>query len=175
MNKRLIRSIIPIILVIAADQASKIIAKNELKGEGSISQFNDIWRWVYAENTGAFLSWGSDLDGIGHLLLMKVIPVVLLVGLFIYTIWSEEVILKQVIPLSLIIGGGMSNLYDRMMYGRVIDFMNIGIGDLRTGIFNIADMAIMTGIIWLLISSFSEKKQSKQEDKAIKESTPLEE
>ena len=106
MNKRVIRCLLPIILVIAADQASKIVAKNQLKGEGTISQFNDIWRWVYAENTGAFLSWGSDLDGIGHLLLMKVIPVILLIGLFIYTIWSKEVPLNQVLPLGLILGGG---------------------------------------------------------------------
>ena len=162
------------LLIIGADQLTKIIAKNKLKGEGVISQFNDIWRWVYAENTGAFLSWGSDLDGIGHLLLMKVIPVILIIGLFAYTLWSKEVPLKQVIPLGLILGGGLSNLVDRMLYGRVIDFMNMGIGDLRTGIFNIADMAIMTGIFWLLFTSFGERKQAKSEHEEVKETSTTE-
>jgi signal peptidase II len=45
-----------------------------------------------------------------------------------------------------ILAGGMSNMIDRVLAGVVIDFMNIGIGSLRTGIFNVADMAIMAGL-----------------------------
>lgn len=48
---------------------------------------------------------------------------------------------------ALIIGGGLSNLIDRIInQGAVIDFMNIGVGSLRTGIFNVADVAIMVGM-----------------------------
>jgi signal peptidase II len=47
--------------------------------------------------------------------------------------------------LTLFVAGGLSNWFDRAMTGRVIDFMNVGIGSLRTGVFNVADVAIMCG------------------------------
>ena len=47
---------------------------------------------------------------------------------------------------ALMVAGGTSNLMDRISYGMVIDFMNVGIGPVRTGIFNVADMAIMVGV-----------------------------
>jgi signal peptidase II len=53
--------------------------------------------------------------------------------------------------LALLIGGGVSNLVDRISRGAVVDFLNLGIGSLRTGIFNVADMAIMSGIALLIV------------------------
>jgi len=51
-------------------------------------------------------------------------------------------------------------LIDRIFNeGRVIDFMNIGIGSLRTGIFNVADIAITLGVMWIILSSIIEKRQ----------------
>ena len=53
---------------------------------------------------------------------------------------------------SLIFAGGASNLADRLLYdGYVVDFINIGIGSFRTGIFNIADVAITAGVVILLL------------------------
>jgi signal peptidase II len=57
------------------------------------------------------------------------------------------------ISLTLIFSGGISNFYDRASNnGAVIDFLNVGIGSLRTGIFNVADMAIMLGVFLLLFA-----------------------
>ena len=53
--------------------------------------------------------------------------------------------------LLLFLAGGVSNLIDRVTLGRVIDFLNVGIGPLRTGIFNIADMAIIAGVVILIV------------------------
>ena len=50
----------------------------------------------------------------------------------------------------LLFAGGFSNLVDRVVHGRVVDFLNVGIGPVRTGIFNVADMAIMLGVALLL-------------------------
>jgi signal peptidase II len=55
------------------------------------------------------------------------------------------------IGLLLFLGGGFSNLIDRVAMGSVIDFMNLGIGSFRTGIFNVADVAIMAGIAILIV------------------------
>ena len=53
--------------------------------------------------------------------------------------------------LLLFLAGGTSNLIDRVTLGRVIDFLNVGIGQLRTGIFNVADMAIVAGVVILIV------------------------
>ena len=65
------------------------------------------------------------------------------------------------ISLSLVVGGGFGNLADRIFNeGRVIDFMNIGIGSLRTGVFNVADIALSFGIVWFLAVSFKDQRRS---------------
>ena len=53
---------------------------------------------------------------------------------------------------ALIVAGGASNWIDRLATGSVIDFMNIGIGPLRTGIFNVADVAILGGVVLLVFA-----------------------
>jgi signal peptidase II len=55
---------------------------------------------------------------------------------------------------ALFVAGGASNLVDRIAHGVVIDFMNVGIGPLRTGIFNVADVAIMLGAGILMFEGY---------------------
>ena len=68
----------------------------------------------------------------------------------IVTLFSKQISLGQILALSCIIGGGMRNIYDRITYGIVVDFMNIGISSLRTAMFNFADVSIMLGLFLLL-------------------------
>jgi signal peptidase II len=63
----------------------------------------------------------------------------------------------------LIIGGGFGNLLDRFLNdGAVIDFMNLGLGWLRTGIFNVADMAITGGVIFLLVFGLRSRPKTQE-------------
>jgi len=63
--------------------------------------------------------------------------------------------------LVLILGGGLSNLLDRLYHqGKVIDFLNIGIGSFRTGIFNMADIYIAIGILIILSGSIKKKQKT---------------
>ena len=56
--------------------------------------------------------------------------------------------------LALIVAGGLGNLYDRVFEGgAVTDFLNVGVGPLRTGIFNVADVAIVAGVLLMMLSS----------------------
>jgi signal peptidase II len=60
----------------------------------------------------------------------------------------------ELVGWSLVIGGGASNLIDRLVRdGRVVDFLRIGIGELRTGVFNVADAAIVLGLACLFASA----------------------
>lgn len=131
---------------IGCDQATKRVAVNALKGAAPSSFLGDTFRLQYAENPGAFLSLGADLEpGMRHWLLVVAVGVVL-AGFLAYALMNRRLGLAAVSGLALLAGGGISNWLDRVFSGGVVvDFMNMGIGPVRTGIFNVADIAIMAG------------------------------
>jgi signal peptidase II len=139
-------------LCTGCDQAAKILATAHLSDAQPITLLNGVVRFEYAENSGAFLSLGSALPPSARFLLLEVLVGILLVGGFVFTIFSDRMSLRQKAVLALAMGGGLGNLIDRVLHGAVVDFVSLGIGPLRTGIFNLADVAItagMIGILWL--------------------------
>ena len=146
---------------IACDQVTKKWATNTLQGKPTEVYLNDFFRLTYVMNDGAFLSLGSDLPGSLRFWTLKVFPVALLVGLFFYLVFSKTMSIWQIIAFSFILGGGISNIYDRLLYGEVVDFMNLGIPNwIRTGIFNFADTSIMTGFFMMIPSFFTQGKKT---------------
>jgi signal peptidase II len=150
MGKRVLLVFGIMAVVIGVDQWSKVWAVNNLMGEPSTSYLNDFFRITFARNTGAFLSLGSGLSEDWRYWVLTILPVLVLLFLLYQTLFSKTMSRWQIIAFSGILGGGISNIYDRLMYGSVVDFLNMGIGDLRTGIFNVADMAIMGGLFMML-------------------------
>ena len=132
---------------IGCDQATKQLAIDNLKDEPQISYYDDAFILTYAENRGAFFGTGQDFKEPLKSIFLIVLPISALLFLLIYTFRAKTI---EAIAFSFIIGGGVSNIFDRIAYGRVVDFMNMGIGDFRTGIFNLADMAILFGMVVLL-------------------------
>ena len=88
------------------------------------------------------------------LITIIVLPVIVLVGITIYTYFDKSLDKTSIIGFSLIIGGGIGNIFDRIVYGSVTDFLYLNFGFFKTGIFNIADLSVTTGMILILISSF---------------------
>lgn len=163
-----------VLLVIATsvgcDQMSKDIARSNLKFASPKSYLGNTFRLQYAENSGAFLSLGSGLSENLRTYLFTFVSGGLLVGLFFYILFNHQFSRRQVAALSLILGGGSGNLLDRILNdGHVIDFMNMGIGSLRTGIFNIADVLIMTGMGFVILFSYLERAKAKIDDVAMTE------
>jgi signal peptidase II len=145
---------------IAADRVTKSLAKHYLAPDGFVSFAGDTFRLQYAENTGAFLSLGSALPEPWRHIVFTIFVGLFLTGLLGYLLFNSNLPWESVVWLALVCGGGLSNLIDRIAYaGRVIDFLNVGMGSLRTGIFNVADMAITGGAILLLIDSFRKKPE----------------
>jgi len=158
--------IVLVILVIALDQITKVLAQNMLMSAGRISLLGDLWRFEYAENSGAFLSMGSGLPDWARLVFLTILPSIFLVGFSAYLFIFEKN-RATLIAGGLVCGGGVSNLYDRIANnGYVVDFMNCGIGSLRTGIFNIADVAITSGVIVMLFSGAFSSKDSAEKKSA---------
>lgn len=152
-SKRLALLFFVFIVTIGCDQATKLIAQRTLSPQ-STSYLNDLFRLQLAQNNGAFLSLGSLLSEQARFWIFTILVGIFLLGLLIYAVGvAARSSFTFLIALGLILGGGVSNLLDRVLHnGLVVDFMNVGIGNLRTGIFNVADMAIMVGIVLLLFS-----------------------
>jgi len=146
------------LLCIGCDQGTKILATAYLPRHEIYSYFHDVFRLGYVENVGAFLGLGNTLPDTYRFWLFVVVVGLLLGGLLIYLISSNKQNLSSYVGLSLVFSGGLSNFYDRATHnGAVVDFLNIGIGSLRTGIFNIADVAIMLGMVMVLVVSFRQQ------------------
>ena len=115
---------------------------------GHMPQTADEFR---SEAPGAFLGMGSGLSEETRFAVFVVIVSLGLLAMLLYVLFNSRMDMYSVIALSIVLGGGVSNLYDRVVNnGAVVDFMNMGIGGLRTGIFNVADMFILAGFFLLL-------------------------
>jgi signal peptidase II len=157
LKKRLLILLLAAGSSVLLDRLTKIWAVDSLKGKGSTSYLNDTFRLVYAENTGAFLSLGSGLNDQLRYWILTILPVAVLLYVLYIILFSKGMSTWQVTAFSFILGGGASNIVDRMLEGRVVDFMNMGFGNVRTGIFNVADMAIMAGLFMMLFAMFRKK------------------
>jgi signal peptidase II len=133
-------------LCIGCDQGTKTLAENYLPKFTMDSYLYDIFRLGYAENTGAFLGIGSNLPSEYRFLIFIVVIALLLAIVLGYVVCSQRLTSASAVALTLFLSGGASNLYDRVINnGAVIDFLNMGVGSVRTGIFNVADVAIVAG------------------------------
>jgi signal peptidase II len=154
--------------LIGLDRLTKNLAKEHLQNREPLSYLHDTVRLGYAENTGAFLSFGADWPEVVSFWVFGIAPLLLLGGFFVYCVVKAKVLsFNQLVPFALIFAGGTGNIADRLMYNRhVTDFMNVGIGSLRTGIFNVADMCVTTAVIILVIQSFKKDKKKEQPESA---------
>ena len=142
---------------VGCDVVTKRLAAENLAGFPAQSFLGDTLRLSYAENAGGFLNLGATLPPWARMTVFTVA-----VGAFLLVMlaaaWRSGWRRWHTIALSLLLAGGFSNWVDRLGDGRVIDFLNVGIGGLRTGIFNVADVAITVGVALFL---FAESRASR--------------
>jgi signal peptidase II len=139
---------------VGCDQVLKGAVRHYLAPGDSYSFLHDMFRLVHAENSGAFLSLGAALPEHTRTVIFTGIVGVLTVAAFLAALLARGLGRWQVFALALISAGGCGNWIDRLTNGgRVTDFLNVGIGPLRTGIFNAADLALMVGVsLFVLIA-----------------------
>ncbi len=152
-------SLIVLFINLILDRVTKILATHYLEGKEMISLFYNTVVLKFTENTGAFLSAGSDWsDGIKYPFLIIAPLFACLYGLYYATFKIKD--RKLLIVVVTIIAGGLGNLIDRIFNNfHVVDFLNFGIGPVRTGIVNVADMSVTFGVIYLLYYQFKTNKK----------------
>jgi signal peptidase II len=156
MSRFITRCVLVVLVLIGCvgcDQLTKSAARAYLPGTGVHSYLIDSLRLEYAQNSGAFLNLGESLSptvrydsliiGVGAFVLALLLGAVAAARLS----WLQRV------ALAAMGAGGLGNLIDRIRFdGMVTDFLNLGLGPLRTGIFNVADATLMLGAGMLLLT-----------------------
>ena len=148
-----------IVIIVALDQWSKWAIKTSFQLYESKPVIQDIFHFTYVTNDG--MAFGLSFPGGKHILLVMTI---LLTGFIVGFLWKEKdghPLVKY--GLALILSGAIGNLIDRLFYGKVVDFLDVMVGNFHWYIFNVADSAVTIGMVLFIIHSFLIEESS--EDK----------
>ena len=149
-----------IVVIVALDQWSKWAIKTSFNLYQSMPVIQDLLHFTYVTNDG--MAFGLSFPGGKHVLLIMTI---LLTGFIVGFLWKEKnghPLIKY--GLALILSGAIGNLIDRLLYGKVVDFLDLMIGDFHWYIFNIADSSVTIGMILFIIHSiYIEQKKTNDE------------
>ncbi len=162
MNARVVRTLSIILLIVAnigCDQVSKSMAREQIEYGEQIEVAGRALMLTKVENRGAFLGMGSNLPEWLKNILLLGLPGVVMIGIFVFLLIKPDLTKTTIAGLTFIVGGGIGNLYDRILYGEVTDFLHMDFGGVfRTGIFNMADVSVMVGTGLILLESFKKEK-----------------
>lgn len=139
---------------VGCDHVAKRIAHSALAGSPAVSVAADTLRFELTSNPGAFLSLGAGLpSGVRQLIFLGMVPLLLgvICAIALRSGFSSG---WSLLGLAFVTGGGLANWLDRLQHGgAVTDFVSFGVGPLRTGVFNLADVSIVAGVALLLFLS----------------------
>lgn len=166
--KRSLLIIALVILNIACDQISKTLIRNNIRDNEVIYMINDNIILKKIENSGAIMNLGANLPDMLKTIYFKILPIIFLIYLLRIILTKPKISKKVVIGISLAVGGGFGNLFDRIFYGAVTDFIVVNIGFLETAVFNIADISIVIGVIIVFIEILFNKKNDLYESLGYK-------
>ena len=136
---------------VGCDQATKHYATQTLRHSEPQSYLGDTVRLDYALNPGGFLSLGSNLSPTARFCIFVGFNLCVLMAVVAMLIYNWNARLAIFASIAYILAGGIGNLIDRISNdGLVTDFVNVGVGQIRTGIFNVADVGVMFGALALV-------------------------
>jgi signal peptidase II len=133
-------------LVVILDQASKRLVWAAFQGTGGTDLIDGVLRIRLSTNTGAVM---GILSGSRPILISVTIISIIALIYFAYRMRYAPMLKR--ICLGLVLGGAFGNLIDRISTGKVIDFIDMGIGSLRWPTYNVADIAVTVGAVFLII------------------------
>lgn len=140
------------LLAIVLDQGSKLIIDSSMQLYQSIPVLPSF-NLTYVHNTGAAFSFLSEAGGWQRWFFAGLaLGISIIIAIWLSRLQKHETLLA--VSLSLILGGAVGNLIDRLAYGYVIDFLDVYYGTWHWPAFNIADSAITLGVALMLLESF---------------------
>ena len=150
------------VIVIALDRVTKLAIARKLSFHDSIQVIPDFFRSIHTENRGAAFGLFADSPSpwkVGLLIVFSVVALLIVCGL----LWKNSHSLTSTgVGLSLILGGAIGNLWDRVVSGHVVDFLLFYIGQYQWPAFNCADSAIVVGAGLLVFEILFTKSPSEK-------------
>lgn len=168
MSKELFKKIVIVVLILSGlvfiDQWTKALAVENLKDHPTVFFLNGMFQLLYAENPGAFLGMGGDWSRTARFLVFGIAVVIGLLAMF-TAILKDKINSYDFYAYTFILAGGIGNVIDRLTHdnGHVVDFLFIDLqlfSWLRTGVFNVADVCIVIGVIIAFWPSFFSRKNN---------------
>lgn len=160
--KRVITNFFIIVILISnisCDQISKDIVRQKIEYNTQINVISKYLILTKVENTGAFLGLGKSIPRPLYILLMIVLPLIV-IGYALYYLMKRNSVSKLlVIGISFIAGGGLGNIYDRILYGSVTDFLYFDFVLFHTGIVNMADISVTIGFFMIMYEFYINRRE----------------
>lgn len=146
-------------LLIAIDQLTKTYVHTQMKLNESITIIPSFFNITYAQNYGAAFGFMDQEHLHFRELFMLSMPAIACLIILVLMMQISETKKIQIFSLCLVFGGALGNYIDRLNYGYVVDFIDLHIKDkFLFPIFNIADTAIVCGILVFIVSLFLDKE-----------------
>lgn len=145
-------------IVALIDQISKLVVVNTLKTSGSLVIIQDFFNLTYVENDGA--AWGIFSGNRWFLIIISIIAIYAVIKYFLLDVNVSKI---EFVGYSLLLGGIIGNLIDRIFNGYIVDFIEFIFGNYHFPVFNMADMAIVIGVamvvIYLMINATRQRRK----------------
>lgn len=142
------------------DQFSKKLIRQKFSDNEEIGIFLNYVTITKIENSGALLSIGQTLPQPAKLIILTILPLIAIGFALVILMTRSNIPVLSILGMCFIVGGGIGNIYDRIVHGSVTDFLHIDFVVFETGIFNMADVAIMTGTFLVIIDLCFNRKNS---------------
>lgn len=163
-KRTLIQVLIFIIMVtnIGCDQVTKSIVRQKIDYNERIIVIDDFITLTKVENTGAFLGLGNQLPKAIFIVVMIILPLIVIAYGLYYVLRKYSTLTKLlIIGICCIIGGGIGNIIDRVLYGSVTDFLHFDFVVFQTGIVNMADISVTVGVFLFIVTTISNRTEIK--------------
>lgn len=145
-------------LLIAIDQVTKLYVHTQFQLHESLPVVQDFFSITYVRNYGAAFGFLSQMPALfREVFFMMIPPIACLIILYILRSVSDQDT-RQILALSSVFAGALGNYIDRIQFHYVIDFADFHYGSLSWPAFNVADMAIVGGVMFLVYFMFIENK-----------------
>jgi signal peptidase II len=162
--KRVLRNFLIVILVImntGCDQISKDIVRQKMEYNTHINVIGKYLILTKVENTGAFLGLGDSIPRPIYKLFMILLPLIV-IGYGLYYLMKRNNVPKLLmVGVSFAIGGGLGNIYDRILFGSVTDFLYFDFVLFHTGIVNMADISVTIGFFMIVYELYINRNSLK--------------
>jgi signal peptidase II len=165
---RLILILSVILVNISCDQVSKKMVRQHVQPYETINVVKSYFTITNVENSGAFLSVGNSLPPTSKSILLLLFPLAAIAAGFAWILFKRNIPRAFLVGTCFVIGGGIGNLFDRISYGSVTDFLHIDLGFFHTGIFNLADLSIMTGVAIIFFGVLLKGKSKNEPTEQLK-------